>query len=92
MSRYRLGDRVVEVGGQSYRLRLSVAALAQMASVFEAESPKALADSLRQANLAEWNKVFRCVATPVPVSDFGREDVVKILPELSALIADGLGA
>ena len=92
MSSYRIGDRRVEVAGQSYRLRLSVAALAQMASVLEAESPNALADSLRQANLAEWNKVFRCVATPVPVSDFGREDVVKILPELSALIADGLGA
>ena len=92
MSAYRLGDRVVEVAGQSYRLRLSIAALAQMASVFEAESPKALASCLRQANLTDWNKVFRCVATPTPTSDFGHENLVQILPELSALITDGLGA
>lgn len=92
MSNYRLGDRVVEVAGQSYRLRLSVAALAQMASVFAAESPKALADYLRKADLAEWNKVFRCVATPIPASEFGRDALVGILPELSALISDGLGA
>ena len=92
MSSYRLGDRVVEVVGQSYGLRLTVAALAQMASVFEAESPKALADCLRKASVADWNKVFRCVATPTPSSDFGREDLADILPELSALIADGLGA
>ena len=92
MSAYRLGDRVVEVAGQSYRLRLSIAALAQMASVFEAESPKALADCLRKADVVDWNKVFRCVATPTPTSDFGHENLVQILPELSALITDGLGA
>ena len=92
MSRYRLGDRVVEVAGQSYCLRLSVAALAQMASVFEAESPKALADCLRKADVTDWNRVFRCVSTPTPISDFGREELMQILPELSALIADGLGA
>ena len=87
-----MGDREVEVAGQSYRLRLSVAALAQMASVFEAESPKALASCLRQANLTDWNKVFRCVATPILASDVTREELVKILPEISALIAEGLGA
>ena len=92
MSAYRLGDRVVEVAGQSYRLRLSVAALAQMASVFEAESPKALADCLRKADVVDWNKVFRCVATPILASDVTREELVKILPEISALIAEGLGA
>ena len=92
MSSYRLGDRVVEVAGQSYRLRLSVAALAQMVSVFAAESPKELAGCLRQANLEDWNKVFRCVATRFPASDVTREELVKILPEISALIAEGLGA
>ena len=92
MSAYRLGDRVVEVAWQSYRLRLSIAALAQMASVFEAESPKALADCLRKADVFDWNKVFRCVATPILASDVTREELVKILPEISALIAEGLGA
>ena len=92
MNSYRLGDREVEVAGRTYRLRLTVAALAQLASVFEAESPKALAASLRKADLTDWNRVFRCVATPTPISDFGREELVQILPELSALIADGLGA
>lgn len=87
-----MGDREVEVAGQSYRLRLSVAALAQMASVFEAESPKALASCLRKADVFDWNKVFRCVATPILASDVTREELVKILPEISALIAEGLGA
>ena len=41
MSGYRIGDRDVEIAGQSYRLRLTVSALAEIASVFEAESPKA---------------------------------------------------
>ena len=92
MSSYRLGDREVEVAGQTYRLRLTVVALAQLASVFEAESPKALADCLRKADVVDWNKVFRCVATPILASDVTREELVKILPEISALIAEGLGA
>ena len=91
MSGYRLGDRHVQIAGQNHRLRLTVSGLAQMASVFGAQSPKALAANLRTANLADWNKVLRCVAAPTP-ADVGREDMVKLMPDLSALIAEGLRA
>ena len=90
MSSYRMGDRRVEVAGQSYRLRLTVSALAEIAFVFEAQSPKALAGVLRTASLADWNRVLRCVATPKPAS-LTREDMMQILPDISALIAEGLG-
>ena len=89
MSSYRMGDRVVEVSGQSYRLRLTVSALAEIASVFEAQSPKALADVLRSASLADWNRVLRCVAMPKPAA-LTREDMEQIMPEISALITEGL--
>ena len=91
MSGYRLGDRSVEIAGQSYRLRLTVSAFAEIASVFEAESPKALAGLLRTASLADWNRVLRCVATPKPAA-LGREDMVQIMPDISALITEGLRA
>jgi hypothetical protein len=87
-----MGDRQVVVTGQVYRLRLTVSALAQMASVLEADSPKALAARLRKAGLAEWNVVFRCVATPASKTAFGREKMVEILPSLSALMSEGLRA
>ena len=89
MSSYRMGDRRVEVAGQSYRLRLTVSALAEIASVFEAQSPKALAGVLRSASLADWNRVLRCVAMPKPAS-LTREDMEQIMPEISALITEGL--
>ena len=91
MSGYRLGDRHVEIAGQSHRLRLTVSALAEMASVFDAQSPKALADGLRHASLADWNRVLRCIAVPTPLG-LGREALVQIMPDLSALIAEGLCA
>jgi len=91
MSGYRIGDRSVEIAGQSYRLRLSVAAMAEIVSVFDAESPKALAGVLRAASLADWNRVLRCVASPKP-ADLGREDMVQIMPDISALITEGLPA
>ena len=53
MSSYRMGGRRVEVAGQSYRLRLTVSALAEIASVFEAQCPNAFADVLRRAILAD---------------------------------------
>ena len=89
MSGYRLGDRSVEIAGRSYRLRLTVSALAEIAFVFDAESPKALAGVLRTAGLADWNRVLRCVASPKP-ADLGREELVQIMPDISALITEGL--
>ena len=83
---------MVVIAGVSYRLRLSVSALAEMALVFEADSPKALAAGLRKATLTDWNDIFRAVATPPPVSTFGRDDIIGILPALSALMRDGLRA
>ena len=91
MSGYRIGDRDVEIAGQSYRLRLTVSALAEIASVFEADSPKALAGVLRTASLADWNRVLRCVATPKP-APLDRDNMVQIMPDISALITEGLRA
>jgi len=92
MSEFRVGDRIAEITGQPYHLRLSVSALAEMAFRLEAESPKALAARLRSATLADWNIVLDCVTRPVLTRDLGREEMLSVLPILSAVITDGLRA
>lgn len=91
MSDFRIGDRIIEIAGTRHRLRLSVSALAEIASVFEAESPKALAARLRKATVSDWNRVLRIVATPRPMT-LERDEMLAVMPELSALISDGLRA
>ncbi len=90
MRGYRAGDKVVEIAGQEHCLRLSVSSLAEMANVFKAETPKALAARLRRATLADWNRVLACVATPVLPRDMHRDEMLSLLPILSELITDGL--
>ena len=92
MSAFRPGDRTVEIAGVCHRLRLSVSALAEMATAFEAESPKALAARLRTATVADWNTVLRIVATPRPTTALERDELLAVMPDLSALISDGLRA
>ena len=92
MSGFRPGDRTVDIAGVSHRLRLTVSALAEMASVFEAESPKALAARLRRATVSDWNEVLRIVAMPSPSRALQREELLSVLPEVSVLISDGLRA
>lgn len=89
MTEFRPGDRTIAIADQIHRLRLTVSGLAEIASVFQAKDPKALAARLRKANLADWNLILRCVATPPP--PVLRQDEMKVaVPVLSALIADGL--
>ena len=92
MSGFRPGDRTVEIAGVCHRLRLTVSALAEMANVFEAESPKALAARLRRATVSDWNEVLRIVVMPPPAKALERNELLPLLPELSALISDGLRA
>lgn len=92
MSGFRKGDKIVEAGGRQYRLRLSVSALAQIANTFDAESPRALADRLRRATLADWNLILRCVAVPPFATPLSRTEMEAALPTLSALLTEGLRA
>lgn len=91
MTDFRLGDRTVFIQGEPYRLRLSVSAFAAMASVFDAQGPKDLAERLRRANVADWNRILQLIATPIPPV-LNRNEMVKILPEISAVIREALRA
>ena len=91
MSEFRPGDRNIEILGQLHRLRFTVSNLAEIASVFGADSPKALAAHIRLATLSDWNVILGIVATPRPAV-LGRDDMKAALPILSALITDGLRA
>jgi len=92
MSAFRAGDKIVEINGLPRRLRLTVSSLAEMASVFDAKSPKDLADHLRNATAADWTAVLRCVTVPPLQGDLRREELVRVLPILSVLITEGLRA
>ncbi|MEP3654648.1 MAG: hypothetical protein ABJO36_07110 [Litorimonas sp.] len=89
MREFRPGDRTIEILGQLHRLRFTVSNLAEIAFVFQAEDPKALAARLRKANLADWNLILQIVATPRPPV-LGPDEMEAALPVLSALIAEGL--
>ena len=91
MNEFRPGDRTIEILGQLHRLRFTVSNLAEIGSVFGADSPKALAAHIRQATLSDWNVILGIVATPRPPA-LERDDMEVALPTLSALIADGLRA
>ena len=92
MSGFRVGDKIVEINGLPRRLRLSVSGLAEMADVFDADSPKALAKRLRTATLSDWNAVLGCVARPPLRSPLSRAEIVPLLPILGTLISEGLRA
>lgn len=91
MTDFRYGDRAIFIQGEPYRLRLSVSAIAELASVFDAQSPKDLAERLRRANVADWNRIFQLIATPIP-PNLTRDEMVKILPEISTVIREALRA
>lgn len=88
---FRPGDRRVRIADQTHHLRFSVSSLAEMAYHLDADSPKALADRLRSADMADWHLVLNAVLTPYLDVPLAPEDWAKILPELSALIREGLG-
>ena len=89
---YRVGDKIVQINGRMRRLRLTVSSLAEMASVFDAKSPKDLADHLRNATAKDWTAVLHCVTVPPLQDDLRREELVRVLPILSVLITEGLRA
>lgn len=91
MRDYRAGDRTVFIQGAPYGLRLTVSAFAAMANLFDARGPKDLANRLRRANVEDWNRILQLIATPLP-PDLSRDEMVKILPEISAVIREGLRA
>jgi len=92
MSGFRAGDKIVEIRGREHRLRMSVSALAELAAVFEADSPKALATRLRRATLTDWNRILRAMAMPGLGQNLGRSEIEPLLPILSNLIREGLRA
>ncbi len=90
MSSYRLGDKIVSVLGEAMRLRLTNAALAEIANVLETETPKALAVRLRKATVSDWNVVLKALANPRPTRSLSTSELRPLMPTLSAVIADGL--
>ena len=92
MSAFRAGDKIAEINGLPHRLRLTVSGLAEMADVFDADSPKTLAKRLRTATLSDWNAVLGCVARPSLRAPLSRAEMVPLLPILGALISEGLRA
>lgn len=90
MSEFRIGDREVEVNGQSVRLRLTVSGLAEIAARFVAADAGDLAGKLRKAGQGDWNRVYAALATPRPMGALTESELAKIMPDISAVIADGL--
>jgi len=90
MSAFRPGDRAVEIGGRSYRLRFTVSALAELADAFDAASPSDLASRLRAATPEDWITVLRSVSHPRLERGQAPEDIEAALPILTELIRDGL--
>ena len=91
MTDFRPGDRTVMIEDEPYRLRLSISAFAELASVFDAQGPKDLAERLRRANIEDWNRIFQLIATPIPPK-LTRDEMVEILPEISTVIREALRA
>jgi hypothetical protein len=91
MTDFRPGDRTVTIKGEAYTLRLSVSAFAAMADAFKTEGPKDLAKRLRRANVADWNRILQLMTTPLP-PDLDHNEMAKILPDISAVIHEGLRA
>ena len=92
MSGFRPGDRYVEINGVQTRLRLSLSALAEMASELNASSPEGLALRIRSASLSDWNRILRAVATPRPEISLAENDLEGLLPILTSVISEGLGS
>jgi len=90
VSSFRPGDRTVEIAGVATRLRLTVAALAEMADALEVDSPGAMATRLRTATPEDWNILLGCLASPKPETQLSAAQLAVILSEISAVIAEGL--
>ncbi|WP_427449918.1 hypothetical protein [Litorimonas sp. WD9-15] len=96
MSGFRPGDRIVMIDGVETRLRLTVSALAEIANVTGSDSPAALANRLRQAgrggDMGVWQGLVSALATPRPAAEIPEDELAKFLPDIAAVIAEGLGA
>jgi len=71
-------------------LRLSVSALAEIASEFGARSPTELAARLRSANAVDWHVILRAMATPRPKDNLSNTELLDLVPTLSAVMTAGL--
>ena len=97
MSGFRAGDRTVEILGERRHLRLSLSALAEIASELEAESPQALAARLRRASPADWHIILRALSAPPPDRDLlagelSDGELAGLMPVISAVISEGFQA
>jgi len=92
MSRFRIGDRHVDIAGERIRLRLSISALAEIASGMEAESPRDLATRLRNATLADWNLILCSMATPRPDANLSKSELLELVPILGAVMSEGVAS
>jgi len=92
MSTFRLGDRFVLLRGQHTRLRLSISALAEIASGLGAQTPSALGAKLRSANLAQWNLVLRALSDPKPQAALTQAEMADLLPSISDVMTHGLSS
>ena len=90
MSEFRIGDRRVVIAGVPTHLRLSLSALAEMASGLEAGSPAELAARLRRAAAADWTLILQAMATPRPTEDLSKTELLALVPTLSAVMSEGL--
>ncbi len=95
MSGFRPGDRIVMIDGVETRLRLTLSALAEIAALTNTGTPAALAHRLRQAGRETgsgvWQPILKAIATPRPAGDISPSDMGRILPDLTAVIVEGLG-
>ena len=90
MSEFRIGDRRVVIAGVSTRLRLSLSALAEIASGLEAGSPAELAARLRRADDDDWTLILQAMATLRPTQDLSKTELLALVPTLSAVMSEGL--
>ncbi len=90
MSPYRKGDQTVRVRGGVVRLRLTTAALVEIAEKLETGSPSALGARLRRATIQDWNIVFAALANPRPDTALSKVELTDLMPCISAVIAEGL--
>jgi len=94
MMGYRIGDKTVLIKGVPTRLRLSVSALAEITQLTQSDSPAALAQQLRragkEADIELWGLILNALATPRPKGTIEASELTKILPDIAAVISEGL--
>ena len=94
---FQRGDIHITLAGQSYGLRLTMGALAEISSRLSVRGPQDLSLRLRNLSPADGRVLLACVMRPClsplagsaalaePAANFSRQDIVRALPAICQL-------